>query len=515
MKSINDLYNKIIKLMINEKQNNFLYVGENIKYLKQAIKNSEDDISDINIDIFKVGIKNFIYKKLKNYINKRKYQYDLIIIDDIYIKDLNKRSLKNLNKLVNLSKKGCLLISTNNPFVDKYLSWNILDFNNFYLHYERFFIGDGYKDLFLIESLKNHKCIDMTKNIIKEERVKKLNLAYLLPHEQVTGGIKILIEQMKYLKERGHYITLFIKDDNTEEEKFSWIDLDVDNIVYTKNYTDYKKYLNKYDVIILGWIGLLKDKEVNTKTVYIEQGYPALFGDIDSILKKDIYKRQLVNSYKLPHNIISVSKVLYNILKNRFNIKTNIIPNSLNIDFYKPGDYKKRNNILIVGNPYLPFKGFETIISALKSVWMMNYYFDVTWICQEKREYNNIDFNINYVILPDQENLVKCYQEADLMVYASWYEGFGMPPLEAMACGTPTIITKSDGILEYAIDGENAILVEPRNIKEIAAAIIFLLENDQIKNKLSINGRKTALNYNIRERIVELEDYLYTIYEEG
>ena len=85
-----------------------------------------------------------------------------------------------------------------------------------------------------------------------------------------------------------------------------------------------------------------------------------------------------------------------------------------------------------------------------------------------------------------QENLPALYRGASLFLFPSLYEGFGLPPLEAMACGVPVIASRVSSLPEVL--GEAAILVDPYNIKEIAEAIKNTLEDESLRVSLIEKG---------------------------
>ncbi len=97
--------------------------------------------------------------------------------------------------------------------------------------------------------------------------------------------------------------------------------------------------------------------------------------------------------------------------------------------------------------------------------------------------------------------------EADLFVYPSLYEGFGLPPLEAMACGTPVISSNVSSLPE--IVGEAGILVDPNSIDDIAAAMINVLEDSSLRDKLVQKGKQRAKLFSWEQTAREtLEAYL-------
>ena len=88
------------------------------------------------------------------------------------------------------------------------------------------------------------------------------------------------------------------------------------------------------------------------------------------------------------------------------------------------------------------------------------------------------------------DDLVKLYNAADLFVLPSLYESFGMPILEAMACGAPVITSNVYAMPEIGRDA--AILVDPYNVNEIADAMYEVLTNEELKDELIRKGLERA-----------------------
>ena len=87
-------------------------------------------------------------------------------------------------------------------------------------------------------------------------------------------------------------------------------------------------------------------------------------------------------------------------------------------------------------------------------------------------------------------DLVHIYNAADLFVYPSLNEGFGIPMLEAMACGTPVVTSNISALPEVA--GDAAILVNPYNVEELAHATYGVLHNEELKQTLIEKGLERA-----------------------
>ena len=93
----------------------------------------------------------------------------------------------------------------------------------------------------------------------------------------------------------------------------------------------------------------------------------------------------------------------------------------------------------------------------------------------------------------DDEDLPALYTSCEVFVYPSMYEGFGLPVLEAMACGAPVITSRTSSLPEVA--GDAAILVDPEDVQSIRDAMEGLLTNGGKRSKLREKGLKQSLNF--------------------
>lgn len=93
---------------------------------------------------------------------------------------------------------------------------------------------------------------------------------------------------------------------------------------------------------------------------------------------------------------------------------------------------------------------------------------------------------IRYVGIIDYEDLPKIYQLAATSVTPSLYEGFGLPPLEAMACGCPTLVSKIASLPEVC--GDAAEYINPHEPEDIAKGLIKVLEDDELRRSLIEKG---------------------------
>ncbi|MGE0622636.1 MAG: glycosyltransferase family 4 protein [Pseudomonadales bacterium] len=98
---------------------------------------------------------------------------------------------------------------------------------------------------------------------------------------------------------------------------------------------------------------------------------------------------------------------------------------------------------------------------------------------------------IEFIPSVPQAELLNAYQSADVFIFPSvWQEPFGMPLIEAMACGKPVVTTNSGGIPEFVKAGINGLLVERGNAEELADAILSLISDPDTRRRMGIAGRE-------------------------
>jgi glycosyltransferase involved in cell wall biosynthesis len=154
--------------------------------------------------------------------------------------------------------------------------------------------------------------------------------------------------------------------------------------------------------------------------------------------------------------------------------KISVVPNAVGPDFTQDGDAASGDYVLAVGT-LEPRKNLERLVDAVRRT-------DKELRVVGARGWGNVKVEGNGVSwlgeVTDAE-LARLYRGASCVAYPSLYEGFGIPVLEAMACGAPVVTTRGTAMEEVA-DGA-AVLVDARDADEIAAGIERAeLERDQL-----------------------------------
>jgi len=100
---------------------------------------------------------------------------------------------------------------------------------------------------------------------------------------------------------------------------------------------------------------------------------------------------------------------------------------------------------------------------------------------------------VSFIGRVDDADLPAVYCGASVFLLASVYEGFGLPVLEAMACGVPIVASRRAAIPEVV--GDAGLLVDPSEPESIAARVVEVLEDDRLAADLSRRGAERARSF--------------------
>jgi len=108
---------------------------------------------------------------------------------------------------------------------------------------------------------------------------------------------------------------------------------------------------------------------------------------------------------------------------------------------------------------------------------------------------------VSFIGWVPEEDKPTLYSEAALFVFPSLYEGFGLPPLEAMSCGT-AVITSNRGSLPEVV-GDGAMLVDPHDVDGLAHAMSALLRNEVEREELAAKGLERARVFSWKKTVTQ------------
>ena len=220
------------------------------------------------------------------------------------------------------------------------------------------------------------------------------------------------------------------------------------------------------------------------------------FPEAYSLLFKLFYRTVVPLVLKNANAVITVSNSAKDSILNRYGYasdRLHVVPNGV---FFKNNIPDKKDK---VGEP--PFvlyvgslnkrKNLDGILNAAK---LLNDKGNVRFVIVGSYEKIfssiNLDTDAAYIDfkgqINDVEELIKLYKSASCFVFPSFYESFGFPPLEAMACGCPAVVSNAGSLPE--ICGDAAVYCDPFNATDIAEKIMQVITNEALQEELRQKG---------------------------
>jgi len=233
----------------------------------------------------------------------------------------------------------------------------------------------------------------------------------------------------------------------------------------------------------------------------------------EPIKKNDPQLLKVKRKYILPISLINASKrpALHS-LKTNNNEQINISSSNVKFILYF-GTIEPRKNLLSIikafealkekiAKPDLETKwdGLEGTVIGKKGSLLEDLKLVIAgskgWLYKDifkMAENSKFKKDIIFTGIIDDKDKPYLYNLASAFIYPSFFEGFGFPPLEAMACGIPTIVSNTSSLPEVVGDG--AIMVDPSNVNELVFAVKEILENKSLREDLIKKGLKQAKKF--------------------
>ena len=209
--------------------------------------------------------------------------------------------------------------------------------------------------------------------------------------------------------------------------------------------------------------------------------------------------------HALPVGRLAVSRHIHDYLQEHYQQKSLLVENGVDHHIFHPRrkpTISDRLVVLTVGSPERLLKGVAEVKSALTIFAQQNPGFQCQLIVAsgqdialEKRLAAPTDMTLTYLTNLSPAEMAGLYQRVDVYVNAAWYEGFGLPTIEAMASGVPVVQSDNKGLDGVVKDGHDCLLVPPANPQAIAIALGKLVGHPELRQKLIANGLGTAAEF--------------------
>lgn len=348
-----------------------------------------------------------------------------------------------------------------------------------------------------------------------------MNVNYTMANTDLTGGVRVLLEIANGLVDRGHNVTITCFGNG---ENHKWFPLKA-NVNYVK-----KSFIKKIiDYGIKNGFGInvypyqeiksltnrIPDCDINVATFYYtafsvfnsQKGIPFYhLQHHEPLFYRDEYQKKIVEqTYYLPLNMITNSIWLKNQMKENYGYDLPVINPAIDHSVFYPRDIEKDTNKLrvVCFGKQTEWKGFKDALDAMKIV--MKNRDDIEFVVYgaQQPSYKS-ETQYKFIKYPSDDELAKLYSSADVVFCPSWYESFPLPPIEAMACGAPVVTTRY-GTEDYAFNGENSLVVLPRDQEALSNSILKLLDDESLREHFKKEGPKKAKEFTWNRTVDNVE----------
>jgi len=349
-----------------------------------------------------------------------------------------------------------------------------------------------------------------------------MKITFILPNIAISGGTKAVFEFANHLYDRGHDVsvvypllpmtsgakwyslgglkgkTLGIVDNLKQGVHIDWFDLK-GNLIRVPSLSE--RYMPDADIIVATWwetaYYVSRYNETKGEKFYLAQHYEIWGGP----------KERVNNSYKLGLRIVVNSNWLRNILQDTLGVGVEaLILHSPDFDQFYPEDSKRSSDRIRILMPYrkIEWKGIKDGIRAFKIA--KEKHPNIQLVMFGPARDRDVPNNVEFYEKPYENQLREIYNSCDIFVFPSHVEGFGMPPMEAMACRCAVVTTNVGAVPDYTIPGETALVSPPQSPELLAENIIKLVGDEKLLKRISEAGYNHIIeNFNWNKATDALE----------
>lgn len=169
-----------------------------------------------------------------------------------------------------------------------------------------------------------------------------------------------------------------------------------------------------------------------------------------------------------------------------------VVPDSVNLSFVPVARKERGEKIKILHIGIKPNKNLERVAQALNGIPCK---LKIVGILTDKQiellKSNNIDYTNSFNLT--EEELIAIYQQSDLLLFATLYEGFGLPIIEAQSCGVPVITSNIEPMQSNA--GAGALLVDPYSVSSIRSGVEQMIADADLRASMIEKGFKNVQRF--------------------
>lgn len=363
-----------------------------------------------------------------------------------------------------------------------------------------------------------------------------MKITFILPFVNLTGGIKILFEHANRLVASGHQVTIIYPGKLFHGEHYEtttnnwrwhllgapfrqlkyWLFVDllhkteadwfpIDPRVKLHRTPDLSsKYIPNADIVIAtasetaDWVvGYPESKGIK---VHFAQDYevwarPAKY--VDKTFDNDMH-------------VITIGSWQKKLFEEKFGSKVEaIIHDGVDLKRFHPAKTKRSDKSIriLMSYHHLAYKGIPDGLFAIEAAKKAGYSITTVMFGVHPLA-KDLEGKVEYHHNLQEDELPDVYRSCDIFLWPTHREGFGLPPMEAMACGVPVVGTDAGAMPDFMLDSKTGYMVPIQQPKLLAEKLLILVKDEQLRQKMGKTGAEAMKAWSWDKQTEKLEKYL-------
>jgi len=327
-----------------------------------------------------------------------------------------------------------------------------------------------------------------------------LKINFILNTIGLCGGPRVVLEYANHLQNRGHKVSIVYPESKPKGLK-RILRRNVGNVLRATRILEQRNPLPWFNlkarlvrVPDLSMESEVPDADVSVatwwETAYNVAHYAKNKGTKFYLIQHyEVWggqKEKVDDTYRLGlHNIV-ISTWLKSTIEGLNAKVERVISNGIDFKMFYPEQISKNKNEFRVLMPYrkVQWKGARDGFNAIELVRNTEPIVKLVAFGVEQPQPEELE-KMEYHLKPSDNELRRLYCGSDALLFPSWVEGFGLPPLEAMACKTPVVTTNVGAVSDYAVPSVTALVCEPKNPRVLAKNLLTLIRDESKRRNMA------------------------------
>jgi glycosyltransferase involved in cell wall biosynthesis len=349
-----------------------------------------------------------------------------------------------------------------------------------------------------------------------------MKIGYFISTIGISGGIKVILQHVAILKKMGYEVVLITREieeklnvsdapgelivskgDNDVPDCDIWVGTRTSDVEYL-----FKHMRGKVVHLCQGYEPMMYMARIKKEFIpekYSKRGVLSLIKQYLDIMKSKRKIKRVESVYALPTVKAAVSKHLAELIEKKYKQRCFLIQNGIDTGVFYPDEKRVwgKNGIiriLSVGSMHVGFKGIQDILIAIKLLKDKGVNINLIRTSPTRPSKGELDGGVVdefYEGLKEKE-MAALYRNADIFVSSSLeMEGFGLPAMEALTSGVPSVLTEISSYKNFDERMDFAFFVPTHRPDKIVEGILALIENKRLRENCIKKGLRVAKHYTL------------------